>query len=79
MTNWQYHYSGTNTTWGDSAYSGASITISPEMVGPQPVTQTIRFAPLSDLPPVPEDVADDDLAWLGRRVAEIEEFSRIAA
>lgn len=37
---------------------------------------TITYAPY---PPVPDPVAEDDLAWLRRRVSEIEDFSRIAA
>ena len=36
----------------------------------------VTYAPF---PPVPEDEADADMAWLKQRVNEIEEFSRLAA
>jgi hypothetical protein len=48
-------------------------------VGPN-TTHTIRYyTPPDYLPPIAEETADDDLVWLGRRVAEIEDYSRIAA
>lgn len=39
----------------------------------------VYYTPPSMLPPIPTDVAEDDLEWLRKRVTEIEEFSRIAA
>ncbi len=73
MDSFQYNYSI------DSAGMVSSNTYMPPSQWNWNSGATVYYTPPSMLPPVSEEVADDDLAWLRERVTEIEEFSRIAA
>jgi hypothetical protein len=74
------------TDWSDIRYNLSMVNSSSTMdvnwgasSGTWEGANVVVYTPPSMLPPVPTDVAEDDLAWLRERVTEIEEFSRIAA